>query len=211
MRHAWRALRSRVPRRAPNLVHSTQCPPQACCTALGTQGALQRFLCCISRRDWATKSLASMRALGAALSSYALICDRAYARVELNPVRGRLGLPLRPTYRRITTTSTFPAAGLVKKDTSLRAERGRAAKLRAATTRVRPQDSPESQSYAASHISATPAAAPRARSAGTLDSPSFRRAPQRDETPRAEGAPPDARRSARRQRARAATHRERHQ
>ena len=130
--------------------------------------------------------------------------------VELNPVRGRLGLPLRPTYRRITTTSTFPAAGLVKKDTSLRAERGRAAKLRAATTRVRPQDSPESQSYAASHISATPAAAPRARSAGTLDSPSFRRAPQRDATPRAERAPPNARRSARRQRARAATHRERH-
>jgi hypothetical protein len=34
---------------------------------------------------------------------------------------------------------------------------------------------------------------------------------RRDETPRAEGAPPDARRSARRQRARAATHRERHQ
>ena len=35
-----------------------------------------------------------------------------------------------------------------------------------------------------------------------IDSPSFRRAPQRDETPRAEQRPPDARRSARRPRAR---------
>ena len=59
---------------------------------------MQRFLCCISRRDWAAQSLRRYASLGAALSQAVLICDRASARgVESTHSQAP---PSRPTDRK---------------------------------------------------------------------------------------------------------------
>ena len=98
------------------------------------------------------------------------------------------GLSLRPVYRGILSTNTFRCSELAYKTTSKSSLRRRSQLCRydpraptglARVPVVRCQ----------SHLCNASRCATRQSAGSTFDSPSFRRAPQRDETPRADRAP----------------------